>query len=506
MRNLTGIPRVTLTVDGEMLAADEIQCLGHVRVCEKLSRPALCELRFFATQSLAPPTVRFELGTALRVSLPDRNQDLFDGEVTAVEMFCEASRGRELRVRAFDRLHRLRKRQPVRTHRSVTLADLARELTAADDIAVEAEPAGPLWDALVQFRQTDFDLLADLAASCGMHFFLRDGVLRFTTLAGCGEPLPLVLGESLLEAHVERNSAPACRSVNVRGWDPWLAGGRIGRASTARACRSVSGKEPLDRMACSGQWSLLDEAVQRDAQAETMAQAELDHRVAAQAVLEGVADGDPDLRAGAIVDVRGVDAALDGHYVLTEVAHCIDGTRGFVSEISSRPPEPVHRPWSAVASFGVVTGVDDPDGHGRVKVVLPAYDDIESDWLSVVCPGAGPEKGLAALPDVDDCVLVLFPREDPAQGVVIGGLYGANMPPQGVVDDGAVRAFAMRSAGGQLVRLDDAKQIVRIENCDGSYVELSPGKVSLHAAADLDIAAPGHAVTIRGKSIDFRSA
>ncbi|HYE99996.1 MAG TPA: type IV secretion protein Rhs, partial [Planctomycetota bacterium] len=60
--------------------------------------------------------------------------------------------------------------------------------------------------------------------------------------------------------------------------------------------------------------------------------------------------------------------------------------------------------------------------------------------------------------------------------------------------------------GGQRLRLDDHANAVRLENRDGSYVELGPERATVHAATDLCLEAPGRAVTIRGRTVDFRRA
>jgi uncharacterized protein involved in type VI secretion and phage assembly len=157
-------------------------------------------------------------------------------------------------------------------------------------------------------------------------------------------------------------------------------------------------------------------------------------------------------------------------------------------------------------TFGVVVSVDDPDALGRVKVMLPTYGDVETDWMGVVVPGAGSGKGLVALPDVEDQVLVLFARGDPTKGVVVGGLYGAEAPPDTGVEGGAVRRYTFRTPGEQQVQLDDERETIRLENSDGSFIELSPEKTTLHSNVRLEIEAPGRPVVIRGRSIDFESA
>jgi phage baseplate assembly protein gpV len=207
------------------------------------------------------------------------------------------------------------------------------------------------------------------------------------------------------------------------------------------------------------------------------------------------------------VTLAGVSEAFTGRHVLTRVTHTVDDERGFVSTIETEPPRLGTRRTASVVTEAIVTQVHDPERRGRVKARLPGYFDVETDWMPVVTLGAGSGKGLQVQPDVDDTVLVLLAHEDPAEGIVLGGLYGLrDVPDAAGVVGGAVRRFQLRTPGGQFVRLDDEHGSVLVEDRSGSRLELTPGRVTLHAAADLEIAAPGHRVVIRGRAIDFESA
>jgi hypothetical protein len=78
----------------------------------------------------------------------------------------------------------------------------------------------------------------------------------------------------------------------------------------------------------------------------------------------------------------------------------------------------------------------------------------------------------------------------------------------------------MATPGGQRLQLDDTANSARLEtrkntdlrlspgfarihNGSGSYVELDGKQVSVHAADNLVLEAPGGQVTIRGANIDF---
>lgn len=503
MKQISALPQVSVQVNGEPLSREDARSLGEVRVQQRLSLPSLCELTFFEPGGALSKGSALPPGSKIRVEVRGGGLPLFEGEITAVEYCYDASHKREVRVRGYDSLHRLRKRQPVRAHVQVTAEDLARELVADLGLSVDAGEAGPIFQRIIQHRQSDFELLSETAEQSGLYFTVRGDVLHLLTLEGLDDVVPLILGDSLLEARIEVNGDSACTSVDASGWNPFTAERHQGSATTPRSGRRVDAGVDPDQVGGTGERTLTNQIVQSDVQAEALAQALLDLRTGSEVVLWGVAEGDARLRPGTRVDIKDVAPPLAGEYLLTAVNHLIDGVKGFVSELSSAPPIRGHRPGGAGLALGIVTSVNDPDGLGRIEVSLPALGDTVTEWMGVLCPGAGRHKGLVALPDVEDQVLLLLNREDPSQGVILGGLYGTFESPDWGVEETSVRRYTFGTPGGQVVRLDDGKQKIRVENSRGSYVELAPEKVMIHAATDLDIEAPGRSVVIRGQSIDF---
>jgi phage baseplate assembly protein V len=499
VKPLGGLPRITLELGGISVRPE---ALLSVRVQQRLSLPSLCELAVSdpdGTLSRGGPTV----GGSFRVRIGEAAEPLFEGDLTAVEYVSGASRQREVRLRGYDLLHRLRKSQPVRAHVDVNAADLARELAGPIGLEVNASASGPVWPFLVQWRQSDLELLADVAARAGLFLTLRGNVLHLLTLEGMGDPLPLVAGENLPECSVEVNSDRACRKVEATGWDLASVVEREGQATTPRLGRSVQAEAPPSSVGGTGVRTLAGALAPSADHAEAAAQAELDRRAGAEVILRGVAEGDPGLRPGARVVLRGMPESVSGTHVLTAVTHTIDPRRGFLSEISTEPPEPAQP--SSAASFATVGEVSRIDGGtGRVKVALAAFGGVETDWMQVASPGAGKKKGLAMVPDAGDRVLVLCSHGDPGQGVVVGGLYGADGPEDTGVEGGSVRRFTLRTAAGHVIRLDDGKQVLRVEDPTGSYLEMAPGRVRLHSAVSLEIEAPGQPVVIRGRTVDFQ--
>ena len=496
MNHIATLPQLVLEADGLSLSPEDILALTQVRVQQRLSMPTQCELTFSDPPGPLTAVANLTPGTSLRVAVQGCAVPLFVGEVTAVEHNYQATHGHEIRVRGYDRLHRLRKRQRVRAHIQVTPQTLTQELVADLGLTVRAAMPGPFRQRIYQHEQSDLALLVAVTEQCGLYLTLRDDVLHLVTLAGLEAPVPLALGDSLFEARIEVNGDPACRSVTVTGWDPLRVETHTGTVANARPNHQAA-VEP-QRVGGDGQRELVDEGATSVEQAEALAQAELDRRLAGEVTFWGIADGDPNLRPATKIQVQNVDSNLSGQYVLAEVNHIIDETMGFVSEISTAPPLPSRRARNAVSTLGIVSQVDDPDELGRIRVSLPTYGGVESDWLGVL------STGLTALPNVGDQVLVLLTHEDPGQGIILGSLFGMTGAPDSGVHGGAVRRYTLLTPGGQRIQFDDAEDRVRFENSVGSYVELAPGKVQLHAATALEIEAPGQPIVIRGQSIDFQ--
>ncbi|WP_158752202.1 phage baseplate assembly protein V [Acidobacterium sp. S8] len=504
MSSVATLPQFTLELNGSSLPQGSVEALTEVRVQQALSQPALCELTFQIGRDPLPGILSISTGARLRLTVAPGASLLFDGEVTAIEYTYEPAYQRVIRIRGYDVLHRLRKRQPVRVHVQITPADLSRDLVADLSLTVTASETGPMIPRIIQYKQSDFEMLAEVTRRLGLYFTLRDDVLHLITLEGIDDPIPLKLGTSLLEARVEVNAESACRSVTARGWDAARVEEHEGVAEQARSGRDVTVQAAPGNFGEDGKRAVVGEVLPDDIHAEAVAQAELDLRTAKEVTFWGIAEGNAELMPGTRVNVTGVASALEGQYSLTTVTHLFNRKAGFTSEISTAPSTFKSNARPPSATWGLVTQVDDPEYLGRVQVSLPALGDVETGWLGVLAAGAGGGKGIVAMPDVGDQVLVLFLDGDTSSGLVLGGLYGLHGPEDYGVEGSSIRRYTFCTSGGQKIRLDDTGQSIRIENKGGSFVELSPEKVQLHSEVNLEIDAPGREVTITGKTIDFR--
>ncbi|MBW4701424.1 phage baseplate assembly protein V [Micromonospora sp. RL09-050-HVF-A] len=501
--------RPSILLDGVPLDGTPAHRIRSVRVAARLDQPTQCEVVYAADPGPVArgpgPGPVVPTGATLDVRLA--GERLFTGEVTCVEVEYAADGTALFRLRGYDLLHRLRKRQQLRVFEAVTAADLARELCAEVGLDVDADADGPRLERLLQHRHSDLELLLEVAGRAGLHLAADGDRVRLVTLDGHGEPLPLALGRSLHSVRLATNLDRAAGGSAALGWHPQRAEPLGQQVDTARTGRRVPLRPDPAVVGADGVRTLVDQPGRSDDELAALAQAGLDARVAALVTAEGVAEGDPALRPGRRITLTGVAEELSGAYVLTEVVHTIDGAGHRTWFSTAPPPSPTRVPaGGAVVTLGVVTSVDDPDQRGRVRVRLPGYGDLDAGWLAVLCPGAGRDKGIVALPDPDDTVLLALPGGEPVSGVVLGSLFGVVAPYDTGVADGRAGRWSVRTGSGQTIVVDDAARTVRLATDAGSFLELTPELTTLHAATDLVLSAPGRAMVVRARSVDFLHA
>jgi phage protein D/phage baseplate assembly protein gpV len=505
MTQIAILPSLEVDIGGIAIELEEASHISSLFVSQRLSLPTQAEVTFCDPPESLFQKIESNAEVSLQISIAESL--VFTGIITAVEFISHPSLGETIRVRGYDNLYKLRKQQQIRTHSDVSCVDIIKEITGELGINIDTKETAPLWPWIIQFQQSDLDFMKSIAQRAGLYFILNGNRLELISLYGNGNKKTLVKGKNLLEVAIGFNGDRNYSSIVASGWNPFTVNRHEGKATESRTVNNTKNRN-IDGLASDAKVLKITNATfYNDRHAETLSQAVLDQSMANGITLNGVAEGDPDLRPGVEVKVEGIHSRAEGSYVLTSVIHHVDSQMGYISKISSIPPEPECIEQGPIALLGEVISVQDPDNLGRVKVSLTTCENVETQWLSVMMPAAGADKGIVALPDVGDKVIILLINNDPSFGIVLGGLYGTDKQSPGWgVTEGAVKEFRFATRGGQLVLLDDKNRRIRIENKEGSFCNIGPGKVTLHSKGDLILEAPGKKVKIRGRNIDFERA
>lgn len=488
----TDTPLILVNLDGSVR---DLGILSSARIQQRLSMPDLCELHYRYPKI---PDDEKLVGARLQLDIRSEGtlQSLFDGEITAVEYrYLPASAGYntasnlEIVIRAYDLLHRLRKHQRVRSFENISFEKLARGFCkqhGIDKMHVWDDPPAATWPLLIQHQQTDLEFLVEVAAQAGLYLTLSGGELQAFSLTGRPETEVNLDIQQLIETRLEINTDHACNRVKVVGWSTSKSVIYQGSAPISGSKQVMERDVRVHSVDGSDLRHLVNETTPYEVHARSLAQAELNWMKSSTVTLWARVPGSTKLRPGTPVELEGAARPVAGRYILTKVDHTIS-EEGFFSEISSAPPEPISRPRGDVATIGIVTKSDDPEQLGRVRVKLPAYNDIQTDWVPQVLPAAGHNKGFVCLPDVGDLVLVLLIRENPAQGIVLGGLYGEEQVPdrqllgESVLSSNRGKHFIWTTSAGQRILLNEKGDLLRLENGAGAEIEMKGNEIILKA-------------------------
>jgi uncharacterized protein involved in type VI secretion and phage assembly len=541
-------------VDGRPLPPDVAARLVAAYVDDSSNVPDLFLLRFSDEHSTVLEKGGFNIGNSVKLlvqqSGPGGPVPLLSGEVTALETEMD-QQGLHTIVRGLDHSHRLFRGRRVEAYLQSTAADIVRKVAQRAGIkAGTVDAKGPVLQHVAQDGISDWDFLHRLAVEAGLVLSVSDGALHFTAStdsatapAGAGgakeDPLVLERGVNLVALSGTVTSADQVPDVEVRGWD--VAAKRVIVAVAAATTRSAklpdANPADLARTFQSPRYIAPATAYDQAAQCDAAAAAIASRLGGAFAELQGLARGNPKLRAGTAVVLKGAGKPFDGRYTLSSSRHEFSPDTGYltsfaVSHESERSLYGVAAGANSRAGVpgvvnAVVTAAKDPENQGRVKVKFPVLSDTyESWWARTVQAGAGASRGAVVLPEVGDEVLVAFGHGSFQQPFVLGGLYnGKDQPDKPWADhvgstDGAVQRRAFVSRSGMLVEFlesPDGEQLTvstnggkhkisLVQKPDAVIEILSEGPVNVTAKKDVSVTTSTGDVVIKGKKVSVEAS
>jgi hypothetical protein len=402
-----------------------------------------------------------------------------------------------------------------------------------------------------QDNVSDWEFLSRLADRVGAQIQVLDGKLEFRLprppdgapdpgTRATQHPLVLEANRNLVALRAGVTAAEQVPEVIVRGWDDEQK-----RPVSATAVPHPAGAEvptnPVDlaRTFASPPYVVGSPGHHTEAEVTAAARALATHLGGAAVEVEGIAKGNPLLRAGVAVALANVGEPFEGRYTLTSTRHLFSQQAGYTTAftVSGRQERSLYglaaagrQAAGSAAHTGlapaIVSDVRDPLGLGRVRLTFPWLDpDFTSGWARLVQSGAGRGRGAVVLPEVGDEVLAGFAGGDLDRPYVVGSLHSTpdpmpelTVPP---VDDAsgevAARGFVSRAGhrleftegnGGVdgvrlattgdefMLRLDRAGQLVTLA---------SKGRVTVTAERGVRIDAGTGPLELTGRTVTVQA-
>jgi uncharacterized protein involved in type VI secretion and phage assembly len=497
---LTYIAEPILSIDGQAAPQNLIENIQQIIVEESLHLPSTFTLVIYnpyqggsEEDEFFQFADSFKIGNSVKIGFTSSTTesqefetqekgDLIEGEITAIETYFNADSQAPIVIRGYDVSHRLHRGQYNRSFQNMTDTDIVNKIIGEVGISSGSveNTSGPYGYGdingsngyTLQYNQTNMDFLRKLAHRNGFECFVQDGKFNFRK-PSVKETLELTWLQTLNSFSVRVSSAHQVSSVEARGWDYSKKAGISETISNdkgvltqneygkgKKTSQSFKGQPPTPKMV------VVDRPVANTSQAKAIAQTLFDELSGEFVQADARANGNPKLRPGRAIKLKGI-GPHSGEYYITETRH-IYQNRVYTTEFSVRglrgggifsllntSSQDHHSP--AGLMVGIVTDNKDPKGWGRVRVKLPAVsDEHTSYWARVVSIGAGSNRGLDCLPEIDDEVLIGFENGDPDRPYVIGNVWnGKDSPPAAIADtvvDGKVRLRTFKTRTGHTLQ------------------------------------------------------
>jgi uncharacterized protein involved in type VI secretion and phage assembly len=517
-----------IKLGGSAAPESVMRAIEEVVVEDDVHLPSMITVRLLDPSLTLIDDASLAIGTEIEIKMAsDSLERVGIGEITALELDQRMGSARVI-VQAFDRAHRLHRGRHVRTFQGMSDADVVQKIASEAGLQADADTTPGQHEYLIQDNLSDYAFIAERALLAGMVFKVDDQTVRFKKANGpAPPPITLDWDSGLVRFQARVTAADQVAEVEVRGWNPEQKQAISSTVSNSQAAPSI-GLDPGEvRSSAFGSSTALvtDRPVKDASEAQALAQAALDHAIGSIVLAEGVARGNPKIRAGVQVRINGIGTRLSGTYEVTSSTHSLAPTHGYettfavrgrhrgsILELSSRDGGQDGRRWGPV--LGMVTNVKDPNNLGRVKVKFPwLSEEEESAWARLISPMAGPERGLQFVPEVDDEVVVIFEHGDPSRPMVVGALWnGKDASPLGgdaISGDGKVQKRLIKTRIGHTILLDDSdssKSIV-ITDSAGNEVKMDAAnnKIEVTSKGDLTVKATG-TLKLEGQGVEVKAS
>ncbi len=535
----TLISQFFLKINGSPAPRELMDALIEIIVEDNLHLPDMFSIQLHDSRLKWAESALLQIGNEVEISAQGHDprskragpaRVLMQGEITGLEPALLGSGVPTLVVRGYDHSYRLHQGRQIRSFLQITDSELAQRIADEVGLKAEVQPTSNIHPHVIQNHQTNMEFLQERAWRLGYHLYVESGTLYFgpEPSNGGGPPPRLKWGIELISFQPSLTTIQQVDEVVVRGWDPITKQAVVGRATHSDLAPRVKGRDRAERRFKGTNQVVVSCPVQTQAEAEALARSWRDEIGGDLIRAEGVCLGNPQVKAGQAVNIKGVGSQFNGQYFVTLAIHTYSAEAGYKTAFSvgGRRAETItslltsrqaNRSPTQGVVVGLVTNNQDPEGLGRIKVKYPGLDGLEeSPWLRLATPMAGESRGFYCLPEINDEVLVAFEQGDIHRPYMLGMLWnGPDRPPEAnravLGSDGRVNRRLIRSRSGHQITLDDTggqEQLI-ISDQSGNRIVMANGLMTIQAQGDLTIEAGGKLkieaggnVNLKGKDIE----
>ena len=340
-------PEVKLRINGKEISEDAASDLVSVNVLEDVNAAGMFTFTLLCWDNKEMRVIwidddQFKEGNAVEIDMGyrDNMETLFKGEITGLEPEFPKDESPKLTVTGYDRRHRLMGKRNTRTFLNMKDSEIANQIAGDWSLTPKINDTRVMLDYVLQNNQSDFEFLQERARRIGYEMVVTDKELHFRPRKNDGSSvLKLNRDVELLDFNARLTTMGQLEEVSVQGWNPkekkeTTARSRIG--DERQMGGSASGPAAIRRAFSGTGGTAVNTPVLSQAEADQLAQGWFGEMALAYVEGHGTCIGDPELRAGTLVEIEGLGKRFSGSYYVTSTEHSYRPDFGYRTAFSVR--------------------------------------------------------------------------------------------------------------------------------------------------------------------------
>lgn len=327
-----GVPNYRILINGTELGQEVRNAVDGVTVEDELNVPTMFTIRL-NTVNFENGSWRgldftsFKPGQEIKIFMGlDQTSEMVIGEITALDLtFGNSS---YMDIRGFDRLHKLRFGTKRRSFKDMKDSDVVSSIANEVGLTPQTEATKTTYSYLFQNNQSNYEFLLERSKRIGYELLTNNKTLIFRASKESEAPeLSLQYDIDFEKLSLRLISPTAGSTVEARGWDIKTKEVIAYKASSGSESSLMGGQESGFQISKSafGDSSLavLDGKVKDGSDAEEVAKAGYNHLLREFISGEGTCPGDPRIRAGRVIELKGLGNRFSGPYYVYSSIHAI---------------------------------------------------------------------------------------------------------------------------------------------------------------------------------------
>ena len=342
--SIVGVPNFKLLMQGNELPDNLRAAIDGVTFEDEINLPAMFTVKcnivdFEGGDWRGIDLAAFKPGDEMKVFMGlDKTTAMMTGEMTSLDLnFKDYS---YMEIRGYDRLHRLRFGTKRRSFKDMKDSDIASSITSEVGLSPDVEDTGTIYPYVFQNNQTNFEFLLERARRIGYEMLVDDKTFIFRKSQEDKSPqLTLQYGIDLQSLSLQLKTLTEGSEVEFRGWDVKNKKEITAKAGSGSETTTMNGKASGYKLSedafGASSTSVLDEAVIDAADADTIAKEDYNTSLKEFLTGDGKCSGNPNIRAGKTIEIKGIGDRFSGVYYVTATTHSI-GDDGYTTTFKVR--------------------------------------------------------------------------------------------------------------------------------------------------------------------------